>query len=113
MPLDRRTLANDWPVKTEEPRLQNADEIWVEVYSSEDATAVDLLTQQLETRGISTRVATAVMQVMEYYSSERHTYKKLSVWSGDLDRAIEIIHSLSSASVARRSEVDSSRLANP
>jgi len=106
--LDRRTLANDWPEVTQPPRQPRPDESRVEVYASEEIMAVDLLAQQLEARGLITGVTTTKTTFLDPISvtTVERTYKKLTVWSGDLDRAVKIIHDLSSASIARRSNTD-------
>jgi hypothetical protein len=105
MALDRQTLANDWPPETQNPRQPGSDEIRVEVYASEEMMAVDLLAEQLEARGLITSVSSSKTKFVDPISvtTVERTYKKLAVWSGDLDQAVKIIHSFSSASIARRS----------
>ena len=93
MALSMAALRTHWPAKKHEPRQPSPDESRVELYISKEGPDVDLLIDQLEARGVS-----ASFQLSKWRSaggrrspSVEHTFKTVLVWSGDLDRAAEIV----------------------
>jgi zinc-ribbon domain len=108
MALNRAALAQDRPAQGLEPRSPAADEFQVDVYASDEPMAVDLLARYLEARGIKTIVSTNHSESVDFvsFSPVERTSKRLSVWSGDVDRAVAMIHGLSGTAAARRSVAD-------
>jgi len=107
--LDLSAMRNDWPSTPREARKPLADECRVEVYAAEayvsgEITSVDVLASQLEARGISTSVSASHSKTLDPITmmTNEHWGKKISVWSGDVERATEIIQGFGEISVARR-----------
>jgi hypothetical protein len=93
IPLNVLALRTHWPAKKHVPRHRGPDESRIELYMSKDGPDVDLLIDQLEARGVSTS-----FQLSKWRSSGgrtspsvEYTFKTVTVWSGDLDRAAEIV----------------------
>src|SRR5580693_7685068 len=57
MPLHVETMKKKWPEAPVQPRKPRPDECLVEVYESENAMAVDVLSQQFEARGIPSEIS--------------------------------------------------------
>jgi hypothetical protein len=105
MPLNSSALKNDWPPAPQETRRPDPAEFRVDVFASAQMS-VEALAEQLEFRGISTSVSTRHTNVLDPISLMKieHWDTKLAVWSGDVDRATEIIQNFSEIFVGRRSQ---------
>jgi len=99
MRLEPSALRNNWPKESAEPRRPQPGECRVEVYASDLPMSVDLLAEQLTARGVDAGVSTNHAKSFDPISlvTTERTVKTLSVWSGDMDRAVGIIRSLSQA----------------
>lgn len=99
MPLDPRALQSHWPTESTKPRTPGSEEGLVDLYNSGEISAVDMLIEQLHARGIPTseRGVSIASDVANYTGSGPRQYKTVSVWSGDLDRAIEIVRGFTRA----------------
>jgi hypothetical protein len=97
--LSPSALRKDWPEAAIDVRKPGAEEYQVEVYTSQQTFAVDLLAEHLEAIGISTnlRVSTIKSVSEQAYGVTSAPFKTVSVWSGDAQRAIKIIRSCSEA----------------
>jgi hypothetical protein len=97
MPLHIKTMKINWPKESVQPRKVSSSECRVEVYASENALAVDVLAQQFEARGISAKVTQTNTHQLDPISMipVEHRDCKVSVWSGDIDKATEIIQAFS------------------
>ncbi|MGA2442489.1 MAG: hypothetical protein ABSH08_16170 [Tepidisphaeraceae bacterium] len=109
MRLNLSAMRNDWPSTPREARKPLADEGRVEVYTAEayasdEIMSVDALASQLEARGIATSVSASHIKTLDPITmmTNEHWGKKISVWSGDVKRATEIIQGFGEISVARR-----------
>jgi hypothetical protein len=96
MALRRKSLMDDWPATDLEPRKPEPDEDRVDVYTSENTESVKLLADQLKARGIvaTLRSSSLWTRSTAYDVVGRECkYLTVSVWSGDVERWIEIIRS--------------------
>lgn len=105
MTLDLAALQTQWPTDHQETRIPRPDECRVDVYAGTEGEPIHLLAQQLQARGISARVSVSHSRRVDPVSLMTVEYwdGKLAVWSGDVERATEIIQEFSQASIARKS----------
>ncbi len=88
-------LQNDWPTEPIEPRVPDALEKWVSIYTAETGMEATLLQQQLEARGVACRIdSNAKTYLLSGSYTPTHTVQELVVPEGDIERARMIVHRL-------------------
>ena len=98
-PLDAHKLRDDWPANPIDMRDPEPGESPVVMHATDNFMEADLVTQQLEARGVrcrqrSTR-AGGGRGVSELYTGQRSTTARVVVWSGDAERAAAYLRSVS------------------
>jgi hypothetical protein len=103
IPLSLETMRTNWPAETQPQRQPRPTECKVEIYTSSNARAVDVLSQQLEARGISSETRHSHSGGLDPASmvTLNHDDYTLSIWSGDVEHATEIIQAFSEARIIR------------
>lgn len=96
MPLDVKMMREQCPSSETEPRKPEPEETEVEVYCA-DSVSVKMLVEHLRAEGAAARIRYSHFKPdLRFYTGEtEQEFATARVWSGDLDRAIQLIRHFS------------------
>jgi hypothetical protein len=96
MPLNGDLLQKEWPTTQTTLRHPEPNETDVEVYCS-DVTMVRMLVEHLRADGVRTRMRLSRVPppARAYSGGEDRDFGTIIIWSGDLDRVVEMIRHFS------------------
>jgi hypothetical protein len=95
MPLNVKLMRENWPVMEKHLRKTEPGETEVEVYCA-DVASVKMLVEHLRAEGAPARIRYShFVPTLAVYGEGERDFATVRVWSGDLERAIDIIRRFS------------------